>query len=73
MPRFWNLCRNGMEDMQYIFINYNFIAFFERKLPFFCKRTKIMSIMKNITANFHCAEIQSRVRHTTEPALFLSH
>lgn len=41
--------------------SYNFIAFFERKLRFFCNRTHIMTIMKKNYSNLHCATIQSRV------------
>ncbi len=66
---FGNLCKNGMDDMQYSNYSYNILAFFERKLRFFCKRTRIMAIIKNNYSNLQCATIQGRVR-TTEAALF---
>ena len=42
--------------MQLLFVHYNIVAFIERKLRFFCKAARIMSIMKkNYSLNFHCA------------------
>lgn len=48
--------------MQLLFIHYKNIAFFERKLPFFCKATRIMSIMKK---NYSLTSIVQ----TTKPRL----
>lgn len=66
---FGDLCRNGMDDMQYSYYSYNILAFIERKLRFFCKCTRIMTIMENNYSYLQCATIQGRVR-TTEAALF---
>jgi len=56
-----DLCKKGMEDMQYLFVNYNFVAFFERMLRIDCKGAFIMTIMKKNYSNLPCATIQNRV------------
>ncbi len=47
--------------MQFTDYRYNFVAFFERILRFFCIRTNIMTIMKKNYTDLQCATIQSRV------------
>ena len=67
---FGDLCKNGMDDMQYSNYSYNILAFFETKLRFFCKRTRIMAIIKNNYSNLQCATIQSRARTTRTGFVF---
>lgn len=56
-----DLCKKGMDDMRQSNYSYNFIAFFERKLRFFCNCTQIMTIIGKNYSNLQCATIQSRV------------
>ena len=41
-----DLCKNGMEAMQYMYLYYNILAFFVTKLPFRCIAQRIMTIIK---------------------------
>lgn len=73
MPERWKMsyaCKNGMEDMQYLFVNYNYIAFLETKLRFVCKRRMIMTIMKKNTSLPPMC-IQSRATGFTPTARFV--
>ena len=46
------------------------VAFFERKLRFFCKNAAIMTIIKVDLSNLQCATIQSRARTTRTGFVF---
>ena len=59
-----------MDDMQYLYYSYNIVAFFERKLRFFCKNAAIMTIIKVDLSNLQCATIQSRARTTRTGFVF---
>ncbi len=59
-----DLCKNGMDDMHILYLNYNIIAFFVTKLRFVCNARHIMTIIeKNYGQPPLCNDSKPRLDH----------